>query len=225
MAKVECCPSALENPCNICPDGASAGESLVPYADHEDSRTCKDLIEFAASFEAGSEQCSLYFDVDAAICCPNATASENPCSICPDGATAGDEFVPFTTPSYTCMELIAEAKLLESDSYSFKFYEGYEISCCPSVAADTTAAPVEETSTSATTAAIPEIDGGTASTTAALVKETTTTAAPVEDTSNPATTPTIPESTDTASGGVSFSMFGGFAFVFIASAFYAVGFV
>lgn len=99
MAKSECCPTAPENPCNICPDGAFAGESLVPYVEDDDSRTCKDRIELAASFEAGSELCSLA-DIDAAYCCPTANAPKNPCSICPDGATACDEFVPFTS-SYT----------------------------------------------------------------------------------------------------------------------------
>jgi len=134
------------------------------------------------------------------------------------------------------MELIAEAKLLDSNSYACKYYEGYEISCCPNVAGNTIAAPVEETSTSATTAAIPDIDGGAATTPAGPVGSSsttadipeidggaaTTTAAPV---GTSATTPTIPESSEAASGGVSLSGFGGFAFVFIVSALYAIGFV
>jgi hypothetical protein len=40
---------------------------------------------------------------------------ENPFNICPGGVTAGDKFVPFRS-YYLCMELITEAKQLETGS-------------------------------------------------------------------------------------------------------------
>jgi hypothetical protein len=75
-----CCPVAAENPCVICPDGASAGDDFAPYADAGDLRTCKDFIELYTTFDAGSELCSMG-KIEEHYCCPNATASENPGAI------------------------------------------------------------------------------------------------------------------------------------------------
>jgi hypothetical protein len=147
-----CCPTVPENPCaSICPDGASAGDDLAPYAEGGFLLTCKELIELDALYEAGSQEACSSAEIDASYCCP--TAPENPCTICPGGATAGDDFVPFSGFPHNCMELIAQAKRIENSTSSgaCKFQEGYEISCCP--------ASVEETS--------PEIDGGTTNTTTA----------------------------------------------------------
>ncbi len=88
--------------------------------------------------------------------------------------------------------------------------EEMELMCCPlggvpeidGGTATTTATPAVKSSTS-------EIDGGTATTTATPTVETTAS----------------PESIEAALGGLSFSGFGGFTFVSIVSAAWAVGFV
>ena len=127
-----CCPNAAaENPCIICPDGASAGDDFVPYADQGYLMTCQEIIESYTTFEAGSEMCVGANDV--AKCCPAPTAPENPCNICPGGATAGDYFTPYSAIN-TCGEMMAEAKLFETNSKDCKWYEGYEVSCCPKAA-------------------------------------------------------------------------------------------
>lgn len=78
-----CCPVAAEDPCVICPDGASAGDDFAPYADAGDPRTCKEFIEVYTTFDAGSELCSMG-EVEEHYCCPAPTAPENP------GATTGE---------------------------------------------------------------------------------------------------------------------------------------
>jgi hypothetical protein len=127
-----CCPTPAENPCVICPDGATVGDDFAPDADRGDPTTCKELIDLRSKIDAGSELC--YGGYVEAKCCPAPIAPENPCIICPDGATAGDDFSPFSISS-TCGDLIARAKLFETGSKDCtKGYEGYEISCCPKLA-------------------------------------------------------------------------------------------
>ena len=196
------------------------------------------------------------------------TLVENPCVICPDGAAAGDDFVPngASGNSLTCSELIDGATVHDAGSTMCSFSSIYEVWCCPATTAPTlvegtsisetttaipetdvgtttsTAAPAVETIALATTTIIPEIDDGTTASTAAPVVETiapatttaipeidggtaTTTTAPVEDPITSINATASPESIDGASGGASFSGFGGFAIVSVVWAMYAVGFV
>ena len=226
--------TSTQDSCEACPNGATfTGEFEFEGV----SMTCSDLISFAMSFAPGSAECASFADVET-VCCP--PVAENPCEVCPDGVTFDGDF-EFEGVSVTCSDIISIAMGLESGSDECVEVprEEVELICCPSggipeigggtVAttdipveinngtATTTIAPtVETTSTSATTPAVPEIDGGTA----------TTTTAPVVETSTPTNATASAESTDVASGGVSnTSGFGGFSFVFVVSALWAIGFV
>ena len=144
-----CCYNKPENPCNICPDGATAGDYYVPeYEGNSVNRkTCKEIIENAKYLESGSDACGLY-DLDVAYCCPpmpvddsavapttivstlDAGAAVNPCIICPDG-TAVDDFVPYPSADLrTCAELIDAAKLSEIGSDNCGWFEYTELRCC-----------------------------------------------------------------------------------------------
>ena len=120
----------VENPCTICPNGPDDGyDDIRPYTD--DNRTCKELIDDAKLYETGSDDCGL-FEFDELQCCY--TPPKNPCIICPDGATAGDDFVPEYAANSeirgTCKELIEAAKQFESGSDACGLYEIDEAFCC-----------------------------------------------------------------------------------------------
>ncbi|KAL3823888.1 hypothetical protein ACHAXA_005470 [Cyclostephanos tholiformis] len=143
MVERHCCPSGgsfeattttADNPCIICPDGATADDDFAPYRDSGNPMTCNQLINAAESYEADSEWCESR-EVDAAYCCP--TVPVNPCIICPYGAFAGDDFVPrpLSGSSKTCKEIIDFARLFESGSRQCKLSEEDETLCCPLVPA------------------------------------------------------------------------------------------
>jgi hypothetical protein len=124
-----CCPTVANNPCTICPDGATVGEDILPYT--YDWRTCEDLIEAALTFDAESEMCLVHAKKDEDTCCPSSTTAINDyCNICPDGITASDVFVPWSV-GVTCKQLVEDAKLYENGSVGCNFQKGYEMSCCP----------------------------------------------------------------------------------------------
>ena len=100
------CADAQVSPCIICPNGVTAleGGDWAPYADPDgdhltlfignmlgDTTTCAELIDAAKQYEVGSEWCALS-ELHELYCC--FTAPENPCTLCPNGATAGYVFVP-----------------------------------------------------------------------------------------------------------------------------------
>jgi hypothetical protein len=150
--ELQCCYTIPENPCIICPDGATAGDDYVPeYADNSVTRTtCKDLIDGAKRIESGSDACGLY-DIDVAFCCPSpasvddsavaptttastlgaGTGADNLCIICLDG-TAADDFAPHAEDgdSRTCADFIDEAKLYETGSDDCGWFEFQELYCC-----------------------------------------------------------------------------------------------
>ena len=150
--ELHCCYTIPENPCIICPDGATAGDEYVPeYAWNSVTRaTCKDLIDWAKQFETGSDACGRY-DIDVAYCCPSpasvddsavaptttastlgaGTVADNPCIICLDG-TAADDFAPHAEDgdSRTCADFIDEAKLYEPGSDDCGWFEFQELYCC-----------------------------------------------------------------------------------------------
>jgi hypothetical protein len=56
----------------------------------------------------------------------------NPCIICPDGATAGDDYVPdYEGNTLTCSDLIGGAKQFESGSDACVWYDIDVAYCCP----------------------------------------------------------------------------------------------
>jgi hypothetical protein len=122
------------NPCTICPDGATVGEEIVPYSNN--NMTCKDLINAALTFDAESEMCFVYAKEDEFECCPGSTtAFDDYCNICPDGITASNDFVPWSAYE-TCKDLVEEAKLYDNGSVGCNYYKGYEMSCCPRAGTD-----------------------------------------------------------------------------------------
>jgi hypothetical protein len=129
--ELRCCYEVPENPCIICPNGASAGDNFVPEYE-ENTHTCKDLIDSARQFESESDACGLY-DVYVGFCCSIETVDESTCNICPDGATAGDDFVPNAASgsNLTCGDLIYSAKAYEAESGWCKMHELYAAYCCP----------------------------------------------------------------------------------------------
>jgi hypothetical protein len=131
-----CCPTVANNPCTICPDGATAGEDFLPYLD--DNRTCKDLINAALTFDAESEMCLVWAKKDEYECCPSNTTTfnEDYCNICPNGITAGDDIEPWSRRGDTCKDQVEEAKLYENGSVGCNFYKGYEVSCCQGAGTD-----------------------------------------------------------------------------------------
>lgn len=130
----QCCPTVASNPCIICPDGATAG--VVPYSD--DSRTCEDIINTTLTFDAESEMCLVYAKYNEYKCCPGSTTAINDyCNICPDGITAGDDFIPWSSFD-TCKQLVQNAKIYENGTVGCNFHKGYEVSCCPNTPPSTT---------------------------------------------------------------------------------------
>jgi len=121
--------------CIICPNGATAGKDYYqPNAESGDFRTCAELIDAAGKFESGTDACGWAEFNDEYYCCY--TAPEDPCNICPDGATVagGDDYVPeYEGNSATCSDLIEEAKLYESGSFSCGVYDIDKEKCCPPV--------------------------------------------------------------------------------------------
>lgn len=130
VSAVGCCPTAPENPCIICPDGATAGDDIVPYAEKGLTMTCAELIEDYKLYESGSDNCQLYGELDTVYCCP--TPVEDACIVCPNGTTVADDFAPYAVRGdpRTCSELIDYAKLFESSS-DFCTSDIDERVCCP----------------------------------------------------------------------------------------------
>jgi hypothetical protein len=131
-----CCPAAANNPCIICPDGATAGEDTVPY--YNDNRTCKDIINATLTFDAESEMCLVYAKDYVDACCPSSTTEfDDFCKICPSGITAGKDFSPWPSDAFsppegeTCKQLVDNAEVFKDGSVGCNYYKGYEMSCCP----------------------------------------------------------------------------------------------
>jgi hypothetical protein len=124
-----CCYTEPENPCVICPNGANAGDDFVPEYEGSLNMTCVEIINEATIVETGSDYCRLVGELESYCCPPVNTTATNPCIICPNGATAGDDYVvQYGGSVFTCAEVIESAKLsfgrpLFSGSVSFLLQE------------------------------------------------------------------------------------------------------
>jgi hypothetical protein len=120
----------IENQCVICPHGPSSSlDDYAPYAGDGDGRTCAQLIQEALTVESGTDDCG-WAEFDEIFCCY--TSPTNPCIICPDGATAGDDFVPeIEGNTLTCAVLIEFSILFASESDSCRLYGSVLPECCP----------------------------------------------------------------------------------------------
>ena len=119
-----------------------------PYADNGDLRTCADFIDEAKLFGTCSNECG-YSELHKLNCCY--TTPTNPCIIFPDGATAGDDFVPEyagnSVNRATCKDLIGGATRFETGSDACGLYDIDVAYCCPSPPADDSAVTTTMAST------------------------------------------------------------------------------
>jgi hypothetical protein len=122
---------AQDNPCNICPDGPTAGsENTTPLSSRGDNRTCSELIEDAVSIESGTNECGAIEVFHKIACCPP-TEIANPCNMCPNGITAGDDHLPASWPAYTCKALSDFSEQHEAGSDGCGYYDVAVPDCCP----------------------------------------------------------------------------------------------
>jgi hypothetical protein len=146
--------TGVDNTCIICPDGTDV-DNFAPYADTGDFRTCANLIDEAKLYETRTDDCG-WFETYELRCCY--TIPENPCIICPDGATAGDDYVPeYEGNTATCSDLIKGAKQFESGSDACGLYDIDVAYCCPPVETTVDDTTVATTTTTSSTSA-PEVD-------------------------------------------------------------------
>jgi hypothetical protein len=213
-----CCPTTLENPCIACPNGITAGDDFMPYAEVGYLMPCKVIIEEYKFFDAENPECA-WKDWEEAPCCP--TTPENPCNICPDGLTAADDRFPYND-GQTCKQNIDTAKLIEVESEACtEWGPGYKVGCCPNVTLITST--VEETITAATTIATTSTTDATTSTASTSLDATSTSA--TSDSELTTTTATLVTSTEPIpSGGVTVSGFSGFSFIIGVSSMYSFAF-
>jgi hypothetical protein len=150
---IYCCWTAPLNPCSICPNGVTAaeGDDYAPYVNIGNPITCGVLVVAAPAFELGSYMCG-HFEAHELVCCP--ALPENACSICPNGATVGGDYVPEALGSQSCNEWIDLTTQFESSS-SFCGAQGEMVAsdCCPMdnppptpVISSPTPVPVDDTS-------------------------------------------------------------------------------
>ncbi|KAL3823875.1 hypothetical protein ACHAXA_005457 [Cyclostephanos tholiformis] len=152
MHEVHCCPTVPEHPCALCPNGATAGDGFVPEY-QGNTLTCKDLINDAENHEMESDYCGYIGKTVESYCCPSNpsptqsptdysevtwSTAENPCIICPDGATAEDDYRPYASDGddSTCGELINSAKSYETESIWCGLRELDAVECCPTPPVD-----------------------------------------------------------------------------------------
>ena len=126
-----CCPTAAENPCIICSDGATAGDDFAPFTYEEDFFTCKEYIDAFKLIEKGTEACDYDSQYVAGYCCPKTL--DNPCIMCPNGATSGEDFAPYTESGLlkTCKNYIDEYKFIQDGSSDCPWRKWEEALCCP----------------------------------------------------------------------------------------------
>ena len=105
-----------------------------------------------------------------------ATEVDNPCIICPNGITAGDDFVPNASSgnSMTCFELIKSSMENESGSQTcIALSSVYKISCCPATTAPTPAEDVNVAAPTKTPTETPTVNAMTPTPTPAPADGTT----------------------------------------------------
>ncbi len=117
-----------------------------------------DLINDVKLYETGSVACRHSEMLYEPYCCY--TKPENPCIICPDGAIAGDDYVPGyawnSEESWTCKDKIEGAKRFESGSGACRIYDIDVAYCCPPIPVDDSA--VATTTTASTLGAGTGVD-------------------------------------------------------------------
>ena len=124
--------SSSSTSCTICPDGITKGEDYTPFiADGDTTTTCKELVDEVNFF--GTDFCdgnSIY----EILCCPS--VDRKPCTLCPNGITAGDEYIPFIDDgdTQTCKDIVdVTAMILSENDEGCESSKMAEVYCCPVV--------------------------------------------------------------------------------------------
>jgi len=122
--------SGSSSTCTICPNGITKGDDYTPFiADGDATTTCKALVDEVNLF--GTDFCdgtSIY----EMLCCPS--EDRKPCTLCPNGITAGDDYVPFEDDedTATCKELVdVTAMVLSEGDESCEGSKIMQAYCCP----------------------------------------------------------------------------------------------
>jgi hypothetical protein len=124
-----CCPTTPDDPCTLCPNGITVADDYDPY---NDGYTCSDWLDPYANFDAGTDTCTVGWgalDIKS-HCCP--TVANNPCKICPDGATSGEEIFPYFNDKRTCKEFIEADLTFDAESEMCVHAYEHEYICCSS---------------------------------------------------------------------------------------------
>ena len=124
-----CCPTTPDDPCTLCPNGITVADDYEPY---NNGNTCSYWLDFYANFDAKSDTCTVGWGAQfESHCCP--TVANNPCIICPDGATAGEEIVPSVYDKRTCKDLIEADLTFDADlEMCLVHAKKDDYTCCPS---------------------------------------------------------------------------------------------
>ena len=124
-----CCLTTPDDPCTLCPNNITVADDYEPY---NDGNTCSYWLDYyAANFDAESDWCTVGHGVNIeSRCCP--TVANNPCTICPDGATAGEDFLPYTGYNRTCKDHINAALTFDAESEMCLVWAKQDaFYCCP----------------------------------------------------------------------------------------------
>ena len=121
-------------PCTICADGITAEDNFaLPSSDSNDPTTgCEYIVSLTAeAFIEGHENCEAS-KMNERYCCPDPNIQ--PCTICADGITAGEDFV-LPGSDETCKMIVDQDLgfiVLEGDE-SCEMMKMNERYCCPKV--------------------------------------------------------------------------------------------
>ena len=128
---------AIEKPCTICADGITEDNFALPGSDSNDPTTgCEYIVSLTAqAFTEGDENCEAS-KMNERYCCPDPNIQ--PCTICADGITAGEDFVlpgsdDGESPPTTCKMIVDQdlAFFSEGDENCEVMMKTYEAFCCP----------------------------------------------------------------------------------------------
>jgi len=124
----------MENPCIACPEGLPEGAvDTVVTIDGEDD-TCANWINdgFISFLEGGTDYCYLSKAPIESACCPEQVKElADPCIICPNGFTEGEDTVASEIDETTCGELESTSSTISAGGILCESYKLAAFTCCP----------------------------------------------------------------------------------------------
>lgn len=122
----------MENPCIACPEGLPEGAvDTVVTIDGEDD-TCANWINdgFISFLEGGTDYCYLSKAPIESACCPEQVKElADPCMICPNGITEGEDTA--LIDETTCGELESTSSTISAGGILCESYKLSAFTCCP----------------------------------------------------------------------------------------------